>query len=47
MSFVLNLLVNKSATSPVLSKALLDELMTGQMVVEESWMRECGIATEG
>jgi len=47
MSVVVNLLVNRSATSSLLPRNLLDELMTGQMVVEDSWMKECGIATDG
>ena len=47
MAEVINLLVNRSTSSPLLPRELLDTLMSGEMVVSEAWMRECGIATAG
>ena len=46
MATILNLLLGRTS-SPLLPRRVLDEIMTGHMVVDEDWMRECGVATDG
>ena len=49
MSIVLRMLmgIQTGANDQLISPKILGEIMTGQMVVPNSWMKECGIATDG